>query len=52
MLAHEGLKVTPRGVAAFGGRVRAFIQNLIENLQSLIRKPDLIGVGVDEQPVH
>ena len=46
------LEVGPRGVGALGDRVGALVEDLVEDLQALVGQPDLVGVGVDEQPRH
>ncbi len=49
-VAHERLEVDPRCVGALGEGVVALVQDLVEDLQTLVGQADLVGVGVDEQP--
>ncbi len=49
---HGRLHVHPRGVRPLGDRVVTLVEDLVEDLQALIGQPDLVGVGVDEQPRH
>ena len=44
------LEVDPGGVGALGHRVGAFVEDLVEDLEALVRQADFVGVGVDEQP--
>ncbi len=37
-------------IGALGHGVAPLVQDLVEDLQPLVGQPDLIGVGVDEQP--
>jgi hypothetical protein len=48
--SHEGLEVDPRGIGALGQGVGSFVEDLVEDLQALVRKADLVGVGVGQQP--
>ena len=49
---HGRLHVEPRGIRPLGQRVRALVQQLVEDLEALVGQPDLVGVGIDEQPRH
>ena len=49
---HRRLHVDPGGVGPLGGRVGAFVQDLVEDLQALVRQADLVRVRVHEQPGH
>ena len=51
-LAQQRLEIAPRRVRAFGDGVVAFVEDLVEDLQPLVGQPDLVGVGVGEQPRH
>ena len=42
--------VEPGRVGAFGDRVVALVEDLVEDLEPLVGQPDLVGVGVDEEP--
>ncbi len=50
--SHRGLHVDPRRVRPFGDGVGAFVEDLVEDLQSLVGEADLVGVGVEQQPGH
>jgi hypothetical protein len=50
--AHRRLHVRPRRVRALRGGVVALVQDGVEDLEALVGKPDLVGVGVAEQPPH
>ena len=47
---HLGLEVDPGRVGALGDGVVAFVEDLVEDLEPLVGQPDLVGVGIDEQP--
>ncbi len=47
--AHGRLHVGPGRVGAFGHRVVALVQELVEDLQPLVGEPDLVGVGIDQE---
>ena len=49
-LAHLAGEVEPGRVGALGDGVGAFVEDLVEDLEPLVGQPDLVGVGVDEQP--
>ncbi len=49
-LAHGRLHVDPGGVRALGERIVALVQDLVEDLEALVRQADLVGVRVEEQP--
>ncbi|CAB4588356.1 unannotated protein [freshwater metagenome] len=51
-VAQKTFEIGPRGVGPLGYRVRILVKDFVENLQALIRQPDLIGVGVRQQPRH
>ncbi len=48
--AHGGLHVDPGRIGPFGHRVVTFVQDLVEDLETLVGKADLVGVRVDEEP--
>ena len=48
----ERLEVDPRRVGALGDGVVALVDDLVEDLETLVGQADLVGVGVDEQPGH
>ena len=48
--AQLALEVDPRRIRAFGYRVGSFVENLVEDLEALVREPDLVGVRIQEQP--
>jgi len=48
--AHRSLHVDPGGVGALGEGVGALVQDPVEDLEALVGQPDLVGVGVAEQP--
>ena len=50
MRPEHALHVGPRGVGALGRRVGPLVEDLVEDLQALVGQPDLVGVGVDQQP--
>ena len=49
---HQRFEVAPGRVGPLGGRVRAFVEDLVEDLQPLVRQAYLIGVRIGEQPRH
>ncbi len=48
--AHLGLEVGPWRIGALGDGVGALVDDLIEDLEALVGQPDLVGVGIAEQP--
>ena len=52
VLPQQRLEVGPRGVGALGDGVGALVEDLVEDLQPLVRQPDLVRVGIAEQPRH
>ena len=50
LVPEQRLEVDPGRVGAFGRRVGAFIQDLVEDLEPLVGQPDLVGIGVNEKP--
>jgi hypothetical protein len=50
--AEQPVEVPPRCVRAFGERVGPLVEDLVEDLQPLVGQPDLVGVGIGEQPRH
>ena len=50
--AHLALEVEPGRVGTLGDGIAAFVEDLVEDLEPLVGQPDLVGVGVDEQPGH
>jgi hypothetical protein len=51
-LAHPLLEVDPRCVGALRERRRTRVEDLVEDLDALVRLADLVGVGVAEEPAH
>ena len=49
-LTHDRLKIRPHGVRAFGEDPVPLIENLVEDLDTLIRQADLVGVGIHQRP--
>ena len=49
---HGGLHVDPGGVGPLGQRVGTLVEDLVEDLQTLVGQADLVGVGVDQEPGH
>ena len=47
---HLGVHVDPGRVGALGDRVVAFVEDLVEDLEPLVGQPDLVGIGIDEEP--
>ena len=47
-----GFEVGPGGVGPLGDRVRPLVEDLVEDLEPLVGQPDLVGVGIAEQPGH
>ncbi len=52
LVTHDRLEVAPRGVGTVGASVVAFVDDLVEDLQPGVGQPDLVGVGIGEQPAH
>ena len=50
VLAQRAVEVEPGRVGTLGDGVGAFVEDLVEDLEPLVGEPDLVGVGVDEQP--
>ena len=50
--SHERLEVDPGRVGTLGQSVGPLVEDLIEDLQTLVGQADLVGVGVGEQPRH
>ena len=48
--AHDGFHVWPHGVRPLGDDPIALVEHFIEDLDTLIRQPDLIGVWVHKGP--
>ena len=48
--SQQRFKVSPRRIGAFGCSILTLIENLVENLQTLIRQTDLVGVRLRQQP--
>ena len=46
----QRLEVGPRRVGALGDGVGALVEDLVEDLEALVGQPDLVGVGVRQQP--
>ena len=49
---HRLLQIDPRGVGALGHGVGPLVEDLVEDLESLVRQADLVGVGVEQEPGH
>ncbi len=52
VLAQQRLQVDPGSIGALGHRIVTLVEDLIEDLQPLVGQPDLVGVGVGEEPRH
>ena len=52
VLTEQRLEVGPRGVGPLGHGVGPLVQDLIQDLQALVGQPDLVRVGVGQQPGH
>ncbi len=52
VLAHERLEIGPHAVGALGKNVVALVEHLVEDLQALVRQPDLVGVRIHQRPAH
>ena len=50
LTAQELFHVDPGGVGAVGSGIRAFVDDLVEDLESGVGQPDFVGVRVGEQP--
>ena len=50
LTAQELFHVDPGGVGALGSGIGAFVDDLVEDLESGIGQPDLVGVRVGEKP--
>ena len=50
--SHGGLHVDPGCVGPLGQRVGTLVEDLVEDLQTLVGQPDLVGVRVDQEPGH
>ena len=50
--AHEGLEVGPHRVGALAQRVIAAIEHLVEDLDPLVRRTHLVGIGIHQRPAH
>ena len=48
--AHLRGHVEPGRVGAFGERIVAFVEDLVEDLEPLVGQADFVGVGIDEEP--
>ena len=46
----SAVDVEPGRVGAFGERIVAFVEDLVEDLEPLVGQADLVGVGIDEEP--
>ena len=51
VLAQQRLEVRPHRVGALGQGVVALVEDLVEDLDALVRQPDLVRVGVHQGPV-
>ena len=49
-LSEEFLEIVPRGIGALSHRIRPLVDDLVEDLEALVRKSDLVGVRVPKQP--
>ena len=47
---HGRLHVHPGGVGPLGNGIVSLVEDLVEDLQTLVGQADLVGVGIDEQP--
>ncbi len=48
MLAHQGFHIQPGDVGAFGQRVRALVDLVVEDLQADVGNADIVNIGEDE----
>jgi hypothetical protein len=52
VLAHQLLQVRPDAVGALSEHVVALVEHLVQDLDALVRHPDLVGVRVHQRPPH
>ena len=52
LLSHQFLEIGPHRVGALGENVRASVEDLVQDLHSLIRGADFVSVGVHQCPPH
>ena len=52
VFSHQLLEIGPHRVGALGEHVLASVENLVQDLHTLIRGTDLVGVGVHQRPPH
>ncbi len=52
VLAQQILQVRPDRVGALGQDVRLLVENFVEDLDALVGKADLVGVGVHQAPAN
>jgi hypothetical protein len=50
MFAHQGFQVGPHRVGALGQDVGLFVEHLVQDLDALVRQPDLVRVRVHQRP--
>jgi hypothetical protein len=48
--AELGLQVGPGRVGTLGDCVVALVEDLVQDLEPLVGQPDLVGVGIEQQP--
>ena len=48
--AHRSFHISPRRIGPLGQGSGVLVQDLVEDLETLIGEPDLIGIGVGQQP--
>src|SRR5581483_10343459 len=48
--AHQRLEIHPGGVGALGDGIVPFVQNFVKDLEALVRKPNLVCVGIHQEP--
>ena len=47
---HGGLHVDPGGIGPLSEGIGSLVEDLVEDLEALVRQPDLVGVGIEKQP--
>ena len=52
VFSHQFLEIGPHRVGALGEHVLASVENLVQDLHTLIRGTDLVSVGVHQRPPH
>ena len=52
VLAQQRLEVRPDGVGPLGQGVGTLVEDLVQDLDALVRQPDLVRVRVHQRPAH